>query len=207
MIRVLIAGEGPNELGDAAGAQVVEGERHSGGGLIEAFMTKVRVGDWRVVGRMHWKDIAKLRVDARGDAESRSVRALVLKARELGCNALVFLRDRDRDVRREKAIQEAVKAESARLPTPAIAAGVPIEMLECWLLSLRGEPNGHADPSPSASLESRHGVAQKKTTAMVQLVRNARLLDASHDAQSLWRWLRELAQALVVRIPKEWPTP
>src|SRR5260370_36567270 len=68
------------------------------------------------------------------------------------------------------------------------AGGVPIEKLECWLLGLGRESRAHDDHDPVASLETRHGVPPKRVTAMVQLVRRSRLLDAPADAQSLWRW-------------------
>ena len=203
MIRVLIAGEGANELGDKLKGDRLEGERATGGGVIEAFMTKVRGGGWQIRDAIRWRDVPKLRANAPGDGDTRTVRVLAQRAAELGCNALVFLRDRDGSQARERAIRDAIK--EARRGTVVIAGGVPIEMLECWLLALRKEPSAHADPDCVASLEARHGVPRKRTIAMVQLVRRARLLDASPDARSLWRWLRLVAQGLSVKIPKRWP--
>ncbi len=98
MIRVLIAGEGPNEIGSGPAGERREGERSRGAGVIEALLAKVRPAGWE-------------------------------------------LRD-------------------------------------------------------------------KNTTAMVELVRNARLLDVPVDAVSFWRWLRRVAEALrVLPIPREWPRP
>jgi hypothetical protein len=205
MIRVLIAGEGPNEIGQVSPAGSPDGPGRSDG-VIEALMSKVRPGGWAVRGVLQWKDVRKLRPNAHEDGEARTVRGLALHARERGCNALIFLRDRDRQVARERSIRDAcklVEVDGGLL----VAAGIPIEMLECWLLALRGEPRAHLEPTPAQALEERHKIAPKRTTAMVQLVRNAHLLEAATDAVSFWRWLRRVATALNVRIPKEWPRP
>jgi len=204
MIRVLIAGEGSNELGNSTRDASQEGEASSGGGVIEALMAKVRPTGWTIRGRMEWLNVKKLRVNAPGRGDEHNVRVLSLKARELGCNALVFLRDRDGDVARERAIQRALR-DLSEVPDLRIAGGVPIEQLECWLLALRGEKQAHLSADPPGELHERHAIPQKETTAMVQLVRNAPLLRAPEDAVSLWRWLRDVAGALWVRIPERWP--
>jgi hypothetical protein len=85
MIRVLIAGEGKNELGPLPVAELGEGERASGGGVIEALMTKVRSTGWSIRTAIAWKDVHKLKVNARGSGEARTVAGLALRARELGC--------------------------------------------------------------------------------------------------------------------------
>jgi hypothetical protein len=203
VIRVLVAGEGANEIGPLPAAGFVEGERPSGGGVIEALMTKVRNTGWRIQAVMQWKDVPKLRVNVAGDAEARTVAVLALRAREMGCNALVFLRDRDGNTARERAIRDAIGA--ARSGSLRIAGGVPIEMLECWLLALAGDEKAHSEGDPVATLAARHAVPPKRVTAMVQHVRTSRLLAAPPDAVSLWRWLRALAFALSVKIPKQWP--
>lgn len=142
MIRVLIAGEGKNELGERGAAP--EGARSTGGGVVEALMEKVRATGWQVGGALTWKDVTKLKVNAGDVGERKTVKALALRANELGCNALVFLRDRDKSRTRERAIRDAIEevrgAPSRLHQTLQIAGGVPIEKLECWLLALRKEP-------------------------------------------------------------------
>jgi hypothetical protein len=204
MIRVLIAGEGSNELGPHPQAEFGEGERASGGGAIEALMAKVRQSGWQVVAAMVWKDVRKLKSNAGGDGEAKTIAGLVLRAKELGCHALVFLRDRDGSPARERAVRDAIANE--RGGSLRIAGGVPIEMLECWLLALRGEKDAHADADPVTSLAVRHGVPAKRVTSMVQLVRASRVLTVPADAESMWRWLRQVAMALSVTTPKQWPS-
>jgi hypothetical protein len=204
MILVLIAGEGANEIGRSARQVDHEAERTEGPGVIEELLGKVRVGGWKVREAVQWKDVRKLRANVPGDGDARTVAALALRAREKGCHALVLLRDRDGRVATERDVLKA--AEQAQKGI-RVAAGVPREMLECWLLALRGEKGAHADPDPVAALRDRHGIAPKKTTAMVELVRNGRLLDAPADASSLWSWLRRVAVVLEVSVPSDWPRP
>lgn len=204
MIRVLIAGEGSNELGPLPRTRFEEAGAGGGSGVIEAMMAEVRSSGWTIRAAIVWKDVTKLTVNTPGDGDARTVAVLALRARELGCNALVFLRDRDGDSSRERAIRDAI-VEASRGPRHLhIAGGVPIEKLECWLLALKGEKNAHADPDPEKSLDERHGVPPKRGTAMVQLVRSSGLLAVPPDATSLWRWFRLVARALSVKIPKTW---
>jgi hypothetical protein len=190
MIHLLIAGEGTNEIGEAQ-VPFTEGERSSGGGVIEALVAKVRPAGWQVRRARRWKDVLKLIPNAPGKGDERTVRGLALQAGELGCNALLFLRDRDRDALRERAIRNAVRSLDAG--ALHVAAGIPIEKLEHWLLALCGEAGAHKDPDPVSALRERHGVPAKATSAMVQLVRNARLPAVPEDASSLRRWLEQVA--------------
>jgi hypothetical protein len=204
MIRILIAGEGPNEIGHAPSN--AQPQQAAYDGVIEAFLTKVRPGGWEIRAAVQWKDVRKLRSNASEDGEARTVRGLQLRARELGCNALVFLRDRDKNSERERSIRDVCET-LGQSQSLQIAAGVPIEMLECWLLALKGDEGAHLESEPVTALHDRYTVTPKKTAAMVQHVRNSRLLGAALDASSLWRWVRSVAIALRVRIPREWPRP
>lgn len=203
MIRVLVAGEVSNELGPLQPpADFGEGRRDSGGGVVEELMAKVRSTGWKIVEAMVWRDVPKLRVGARGHEDKKTVAALALRAREKGCNALIFLRDRDGEAARERAIDTAV---AEIQPGLHVAGGVPMEKLEHWLLALKGEESAHCDANPEDSLEVRYRVPRKRVTAMVQLVRNSSIRKAAPDAQSLRTWLRKVAVALSVTIPREWP--
>jgi hypothetical protein len=118
MIR--IAGEGSGEIGPRRAVAFGEGGRPSGGGVIEALMAKVRPSGWSIRDAMIWKDVRKLRVNSHGDGEAKTVAGLALQARELGCNALVFLRDRDRSVSRERAIRDAIESAPAKRVTAMV---------------------------------------------------------------------------------------
>jgi hypothetical protein len=202
MIRVLIAGEGANEIGTEVRDAAHEGERPTGGGVIEAFAGKVRPSGWQIRRTAIWHDITKLRVNAPGKGDERTVNVLILQAQELGCRALIFLRDTDDDPRRRRTIHDAVAHAPKNL---LVVGGVPIQMLENWLLAFRGEVNAHAEARPVDALHERHGVPPKQTTAMVQLVRNNPLRDTARDAGDFRRWLRGLANALNVKVPTVWP--
>ena len=205
MIRILIAGEGPNEIGDKSDVEVHEGERSAGGGVIDAFLTKVRVSGWEVRCRMHWKDIPKLRVNVPGHEDAKAVRVLEMRAAELGCNALIFLRDRDGELARQRSIERAIAELSPRRHF-VVAGGIPVEQLECWLLAICGVKATEIETDCVQQLSDVHGVASKNTNSMVQLVRNADILEIPTDAVSLWRWLRRVASSLRVNIPDGWPS-
>ena len=182
MIRVLIAGEGSNELGPEPPLGTDEGERASGGGVIEALMTKVRLTGWLHPGDDDLEGRAQAEGQYAGRGDARTVAVVALRAREMGCNALVFLRDRDGYPSRQRTIGQAIATlDERRLQ---VAGGVPVEKLEHWLLALKGQTNAHGDVDPIASLAKRHGVPAKQASAMVQLVWSSRLLDALSDAVS-----------------------
>ncbi|MBI4703201.1 MAG: hypothetical protein HY744_18955 [Deltaproteobacteria bacterium] len=210
MIRLLVAGEGANELGRFARADrsAGEAERTVGPGVIEALLAKIRPGGWEIRRALLWRDVRKYRPGLPGEGEARTVNGLILLARELGCHALVFLRDRDGQRRRERALAQAVKRALQLVDRPPlIAAGVPVEKMEAWLLALRAERMTESCSDPVAALHERHGVPPKRTAAMVELVHNARLRLVPADARSLLRWLRQAAGALCVRVPRDWPVP
>ena len=209
VIRILISAEGSNELGTRCDPE--EGDRFPSAGphpgVIEKLAEKVSPGGWEVRHAIQWKGVHKLRVGNSGIArgEAANVERLALRARELGCNSLVFLRDRDGSSIREKVIKKEVdKQQSGKL---RIAGGVPVEMLESWLLALKGVRASERVEDPAKLLEEEHDVKKKRTTDMVQLVMNSRIDRIPEDAVSLLRWLRSLATALNVKIPKQWPRP
>src|SRR5258708_33365556 len=109
MIRVLIAGEGANEIGRWAGRNGTDAERTSGAGVIEVLLEKVRRGGWEILHALKWKDVRKLRANAPGEGDARTVKALALLATEKGCHSLVFLRDRDGHQSRERVIVAALR--------------------------------------------------------------------------------------------------
>lgn len=202
MIHVLIVGEGANEIGGYDG-WVTKGDTRSPG-VIEAFLEKVSPGGYAIRGGFAWKDVRKLRANTR-QGDEHTVRAFALAAEEHGCNALVFLRDRDDQPSRITKIETAVR-QCEKRPPVRIAGGVPILRLEAWLLALRAETGSEEDPNPMAALEARHAVPAKDTAAMVALVRNAKLRRLPSDAVSLRKWLRRTFVALNVKAP-DWLSP
>ncbi len=213
MIRLYVSGEGSNELGSRCdpekGDEFPDDGFHHG--VIEKLAGKVRQGGWEIRHAVRWQDVHKIQVKNPGilRGEAANVERLALQARELACNALVFLRDRDgpKNRGRERVIAKAVQQAKREHKGLDIVGGVPIEMLESWLLALKGDRKSEGVGDPAGELKKRHDVQKKRTTAMVQLVMNSNLKDIPDDAHSLWRWLRSLADTLKVKIPKAWPRP
>src|SRR5260221_6456908 len=169
MIRILIAGEGANELGRwlRSDRPPNDDEPTRGPGVIGAVLDKVHPGGTIVVSSLAWKHIHKLRPNSPGSGDTKSVHILAMRARELGCNALIFTRDRDGDRRREKDIRNAVEDEAGRNQTLRIAAGVPIEMLESWLLAFVGIENTEGLADPVATLSDKRARRPKRKAPMV----------------------------------------
>lgn len=185
MIRVLLAGEGPNELG---------GEKM---GVLQTLLEKVRPDGWEIVGRIRWKDIPKLVVGPTAGGDGLAVQRLVLLARERGCHVVVFARDRDGRRATERAIERALEEHEG--PT-RMAGGVAIETLEAWILALDGRAGSEGIANPAAELAKVADIS-KKTTAMAAIAMKAKLPALPEDAASLRRWLRRCAGALGTKSP------
>lgn len=176
--------------------------------MLQALLHKVLPGGFEIVDHVQWSQIHRLRPGTATHGEVECVRRLAVRARELGCHALVFVRDRDGDRARERAIEMTI-TELGRDRHPArtvIAGGVAIEKLEAWLLALDGARGSESEPDAATALAKR-GIPLKHTGRMVDLVHRRSLRNAPEDARSLWRWLRRAAVALNVRIPPSWPRP
>lgn len=123
MIRVIIAGEGKNELGSF--------------GIEAAF----REG-WQVIDAILWKKLPKLLVGIRGRGEELNVLRAHHHARKRGCDMLVFTRDRD-GVKDTSAMVQLIENRGlARIPGDA-------RSLRRWLDRAR-EALGEDEPSSQA---------------------------------------------------------
>jgi hypothetical protein len=153
MLKVFLGGEGNNDLG-------TRWHRPSGDspGVIETLLRRVRASGWHVAAAQDWKSIRKYRAGvARDDPkheDMHNIRGLVLQAYEAACELLVFVRDRDKDVRREQAALQALAsiaslgfAETFHYEL-AIVGGIAKPNLEGWILCLCGLP-GTEEMSPS----------------------------------------------------------
>ncbi len=206
MIRLLLAGEGPSELGRLGPersplSHPPEG-LSKGSGVIEALLSRVRPAGWLVVDRVVWKDIRKLVPNVPGAGDNANVRRVVQRARDLGCHAVVFIRDRDDDVGRVKKVETAIAEETKLNARMAIVGGVAVRELEAWLLALDGYKNADRLPSPKDVLLQKHGVPEN-AEAMVQFVIKRKLGGIAADAMALRRWFRRAALGLRVRLPRE----
>jgi hypothetical protein len=189
MIRVLLAGEGPNELGGWA-IESPHRDAAPSPGVIEALLKRERPDGWIVVDGIAWRSLRKLRVGEHGEAEARNIRGLLLRAWEMKAHVVAFVRDRDGDERRQRDVVQAMGEAAQPLH---VVGGMAIEKLESWLLSLKGERRAEALQHPEKKLR---GTAAKKTASYVGLVEKADLSKIPADARSLRAWLEKARAAL-----------
>lgn len=196
MKKVFLAGEGRNELGGWHAERGYRDERPDLG-VLESLARQSVPSGWQVHDAIQWKDIRKLAVGTKGKgADRKAVLAAHLHAREHGCSALLFSRDRDGHAEREREIQAALLEleADARL---AVAGGVCVERLESWLLAVTGRTGseqlrgGRVDEALA-----EHGVSAKSTEQMLALIERHGLGAVPSDASSLQAWLARVKAAL-----------
>jgi hypothetical protein len=192
MIRVFLAGEGRSELGSRAGHPTYQSDQEPG--VVETLLRAVRSDGWEVVGAIGWKDIPKLRVNAPDDGDARSVQAASMHAAEAGADVLAFVRDRDRDPRREANIETAID-EAAKAHPVKLVGGVAIECIEGWLLALAGETKSEQVRHPENEM-GRLGLDAKRAAGYVAHIEEHGLAKVPDDAVSLRRWLEHARGAL-----------
>lgn len=196
MIKVFLAGEGRNELGGWHAERGYRDEQpHLG--VLESLARQGVPSGWQVHDAIQWKDIRKLAVGTKGKgADRKAVLAAHLHAREHGCNALLFSRDRDGYAEREREIQGALLEleADARL---AVAGGVCVERLESWLLAVTGRSGSKQlrDGKVDEAL-TEHGVSAKNTEQMLALIERHGLGAVPPDASSLHAWILRTKAAL-----------
>jgi hypothetical protein len=199
--KVFIAGEGANELGGwfkespwrkpAAHSPVEIG-------VLEALLRHIQREGWEIVDAVPWKNIRKFRADGHEHADKKNVEALILRAKEKGCDVVIFTRDRDKEVAREKAIQEGIRwAEKEIQDAPRVAGGVAIEETESWILALAGRARSQqmGEEQRKRAL-AELGVGEKSTTDMVRIIEKEGLGRIPRDAESLQTWLERVRKVL-----------
>ena len=191
MIRVFLAGEGASELGSRSGHPVYQSD--GAPGVLQSLLRAVRTEGWEVAGAIDWRHIRKLRANAPGEGDGRSVLAAALHAVEQGASVLAFTRDRDRDEGREEAIERAVE-EAERDRAIAVVGGVAIETIEGWLIALTGEARSESIRHPEKEMP-RLSLGQKHAADYAAHVRKHGLGRVSPDARSLLRWIDRARRA------------
>ncbi len=146
-MKILIAGEGISELGRWAYVKPYQSKQVDCDGMIESFLRRIRRDGWSIADGIAWSKIPAYK--ARGSQSSKRMKlgpeahkvlALLLRADETQCDAVVFLRDLDKLVDRKEDIDDGID-KARELFSPQIAGGVPVRELESWLLSLLGDKN------------------------------------------------------------------
>lgn len=200
MIRVILAGEGKNELGGFAVDVAFRGDDPEPG-VVEALLRQVCPDGWKVVDAILWKKTPKLQVGIGGKGEALNVRRAFHHAKKRGCDVFVFTRDRDKPkfAHRDEDIERAIAELSGE--GAAIVGGVAIEKLESWLVAVAGIPGSEALRRPEDALAAL-GVGEKDTAAMVAFVEERGLQSLPTDARSLRRWLDRASRALLTKKAK-----
>ena len=136
-MKILIAGEGPTELGGWY-AESMWREEPIARGVIEALLLRVCADGWRIVDGITWKRIRKYRAGQHRSAETRTILGLALDAKERGAAVVAFTRDRDGDLEREADIEAGIARAAELFSDMCIIGGAAREDTEAWILALLG---------------------------------------------------------------------
>jgi hypothetical protein len=199
----MIAGEGPNELGDwcnEVAYQPRAGDRSKAPrrtGVLEALLKQVRPDGWRIEGGIPWKKIRKLKAGNHRGAEARNVLGLINEAQERNFDVVAFARDRDGDTDRERDFLDGIRdAEKLFEQPPAIIGGMAIERLESWVAAVLDVRNAEElSDNQIDSLLKNHGIKPKDGGAMVERIEFCGI-EKAKEAPSLATWLENAAKAL-----------
>lgn len=208
-LKVLLAGEGKNELGNWINEgpyRAVRGVRNKElpplVGVLEALLRKVSPDGWVVTDAVAWKSLRKLQAGVHGHGDARNLEAALLRAKERRCDVVVF--SRDRDGAKNRARQTEIDAIVTNAPTEAgsvrVVGAVAVETLEAWVLAFAGDAKCESYSNPGDVLCALRSIPPKDTTAMVAIVEadDASLKDATTRSPSLARWV---TSARLVFIP------
>jgi hypothetical protein len=198
-LKVLLAGEGRNELGGWYDHATYRDTTRPG--VLEALLRRVQPDGWEIIAAIPWKNIKKFRVGGSQNAEMRNVLGLMLMAAESKCDVVVFSRDLDDDEERADSIEKGLnRAASEFRDGPQVIGGIAIRKLESWLVALAGRTC--SQDTREAQIEeifSDLGIKLKDTAAMVRMVEEADLSRIPKDAQSLHDWLDKARRVLQVQ--------
>ena len=181
-LRVCVGGEGPNDIGRPG--------QHDG--AVQVLLHKFGDDRFEITHSCQWKMIRKFAAGKGRSAEHRNVLGLELYAREAKCDAVVFVRDRDGDSDREKAVRAGISEVSADPRARRVVGGVAREALEAWVLAAMGESGSEVHTHPKRALEEAHGIAltEEKTKVFEQF--DERRLP--RDAKSFRAFITEVRQ-------------
>ena len=180
----LLAGEGKTELGEWAKEPPFR-ELPGEVGVLAALLERAAGSAFKVVDGVAWKNIRKYRAGNHASAEARNVLGLALYARRVPCDAVVFSRDRDGSVERQRDLDEGIRRAREDFPDLVVIGGIAIENIEAWILVLLGaDGESMSFRKTKAELETRLGIATLQ--GMVDAVRRASM--DSLPSGSLCAW-------------------
>lgn len=195
-MKVFLSGEGDDDIGGWAKEAPYQGDPPEMG-VIEALLRQVAAAEITIGGACVWKKIRKYRSGAHAQRETRSVLGLMIEAEELGCDAVVFVRDRDGDAKRQADIEAGVHQARAGEFVPVVVGGVAVEEIEAWILAILGERRSEQHTDAKAVLKERHGIDSRDK--MVAVIQKRRLEDVPEDATSLHAWLRDATVTFIMQ--------
>jgi hypothetical protein len=198
--KVLLAGEGKNELGGWAAELPYRNPDEPG--VLVTLLRHVAPEGWKVSEAVLWKQIRKYRSRDHRSPETRAVLGLVQHAKEHRFDAVVFSRDRDGEKpeheQRERDVSRGLEeATRAIADAPPVVGGLAIQRLESWVLATLGISS--TESMKNAEVDRRltnAGVRPKDTEAMVHAVATADLAAIPADARSLQTWLARAREIL-----------
>lgn len=199
--KVLLAGEGPDELGRWFRETPYQEERRPGAelpGILEALLAKLDLAPWEIRDAVIWRSrrIPLYRQGQRRAPETRRVLGLAALAKDCGVDAVVFVRDRDGDEEREADIEAGIEqAPTLGLDTP-LAGSVAVEEIEAWILALLGDRSAERHAHPKEKLAEKHGLSTREHKVAVVERED---IDASCEHAPSLRRFRERVSAALVR--------
>lgn len=200
MKKILLAGEGKNELGSWAAERPYQNVHQPG--VLETLLRRIAPEGWKISDAVLWRQIRKYRSRDHRSPETRAVLGLVQQAKERKFDAVVFSRDRDGERpehdQREKDITRGIEeAASVIVGAPPVVGGLAVQRLESWVLATLGARS--TESLKNAEVDRRlaeAGIPSKDTDAMVHAVSTANLATVASDARSLRSWLARAREVL-----------
>jgi hypothetical protein len=201
MMRVLLAGEGKTELGEWAKEPPYR-EQPGQKGVLVALIERVTDRAFTIVNGLPWAKIRKYRSGEHASPEQRNVLGLALQARSERCDAVVFSRDRDGSVERQRDLDEGVRRAREIFADLKLVGGITIENIEGWILVLLKVPGESlSSKRTKPELEARFGIVSLQ--AKVDVVASA-LLDNVLPG-SLTEWLGRARNAFALEESHDGP--
>jgi len=125
-----------------------------------------------IVDAIPWRTIRKDRAGDGASAEARNVLGLANRARDHGCDTVVFARDRDGSKQRQSDIAKGLEQAAEIFADLHVVGAVAIETIEAWVLALLGHPEPETVGKPKKERLDGHGIVS--WSDMAAAVANAR---------------------------------
>jgi hypothetical protein len=131
-VCVLVLGDGPNEVGTELDSPLPPSRLPALPRLIHRLVDEPSHACYRM--RLF---VRIPHGNGKGDAYEKKAKAAIALARELGCQAVVILRDRDRarTVNRLRPLQRGRDAAAIDGTNPPCAVGLAVETFDAWMIA------------------------------------------------------------------------